>query len=192
MILITAEKHTPRETQLINSFFEEGLEILHLRKPQWTTPMLYRFFEDIKPIHWPKISIHQQHQMACCYGLTRLHYPAKLRQQKKGNKNSIDSTSTHQMSEFNELDKSYQYAFLSPVHPSISKTNYSSKNDWKAQLQHRKNHSTKLVALGGIKPDNIRHTLDLGFDSVALLGAIWEHENPLKAFKTCQQIALSF
>lgn len=49
-----------------------------------------------------------------------------------------------------------------------------------------------MVALGGIDSNNIQKTLENGFDDAALLGTIWNNENPLKEFKLCQQIALSY
>jgi len=59
------------------------------------------------------------------------------------------------------------------------------------EIKHRNNANVKLMALGGIHENNILKVLKSEVDGVALLGAIWESEEPLKIFKKCRQIALS-
>lgn len=59
-------------------------------------------------------------------------------------------------------------------------------------IKQRTNFSTKLIALGGISPENIQQTLENGFDDVALLGSIWNSNKSIENFKKCQQIALSY
>ena len=39
-----------------------------------------------------------------------------------------------------------------------------------------------IIGLGGINEENIAMVKKSGFDGVALLGAIWESENPIAAF----------
>lgn len=102
------------------------------------------------------------------------------------------STSVHNIDDFNDLKHSYNYTFLSPIFPSISKPNYFPKINHFKTLKQRTNFDTKLVALGGISPENIQHALESGFDNVALLGTLWNSSNPIENFKKCQQIALSF
>jgi thiamine-phosphate pyrophosphorylase len=41
------------------------------------------------------------------------------------------------------------------------------------------------VALGGISTQNIEKTFQLGFDDVALLGSIWNTNQPIQNFKLC-------
>lgn len=90
------------------------------------------------------------------------------------------------------LDTVFEYAFLSPVFSSISKEGYASKLDFSIEISKRTNHTTKLIALGGIQFENIHQAIAFGFDDVALLGAIWESNNPLENFKKCQQTDLSY
>jgi thiamine-phosphate pyrophosphorylase len=102
------------------------------------------------------------------------------------------STSVHTIEDFNTLDDSFDYAFLSPVFPSISKENYTSKTDLFVEIKKRENLRTQLVALGGMDSNTINQTLENGFDKVALLGTIWNSETPIKNFKSCQKIVQSF
>ncbi|HJY12596.1 MAG TPA: thiamine phosphate synthase, partial [Flavobacterium sp.] len=102
------------------------------------------------------------------------------------------STSTHSIEDFNSLEKEFEYAFLSPVFKSISKEEYYPEKDLFKALALRTNTNTKVIALGGIDSENIKKTLENGFDDVALLGSIWNNDNPVKQFKLCQQIAHTY
>jgi thiamine-phosphate pyrophosphorylase len=96
------------------------------------------------------------------------------------------------MDEFNALDNVFEYAFLSPIFPSISKEGYTSKTDWFEAVKNRSNHTIKLIALGGIESKNAELALENGFDNIALLGTIWNQNNPIENFKSCQKIVQSF
>ena len=102
------------------------------------------------------------------------------------------STSVHAIEDFNSLEDKFEYVFLSPIFPSISKENYYSKTDLFEAIKNRTNYETKLIALGGIESKNTEQTLQNGFDNVALLGTIWNQNNPIENFKLCQQIVQSF
>jgi thiamine-phosphate pyrophosphorylase len=73
-----------------------------------------------------------------------------------------------------------------------SKEDYSPKTDLFEDIKNRTNFETKLIALGGIESKNTAQTLENGFDNVALLGTIWNQNNPLENFKSCQKIVQSF
>jgi thiamine-phosphate pyrophosphorylase len=76
--------------------------------------------------------------------------------------------------------------FISPIYPSISKKGYSSSINWVKEIRLRTNFNTTLVALGGITPYRIKELKTMGFDDYALLGTIWEADQPLKQFELCQ------
>jgi thiamine-phosphate pyrophosphorylase len=78
---------------------------------------------------------------------------------------------------------------LSPIYQSISKPDYKSDLDVPKAVAERTNFKTKLVALGGIATQNIDRTYKSGFDGVALLGSIWNTNQPIQNFKLCQKIA---
>ena len=88
---------------------------------------------------------------------------------------------------FNELNESWEYAFISPVFQSISKKGYGENSNILNDIKRRNNSKVKLIALGGINENNIQEVFDSEVDGVALLGAIWENDEPLNVFKTCRQ-----
>ncbi|KQX09113.1 thiamine phosphate synthase [Flavobacterium sp. Root420] len=196
MIVITNPSAISGEIGIIDSLFKEGLSLLHIRKPDFCEVEMAQFINQIKVKFRSSLVLHSHHQLAEDLGINRIHFSEKDR------KHSHDfparflkpcrySTSTHSIEDFNSLEKDFEYAFLSPVFKSISKENYHPEKDLFDTIKSRTNFRTKVIALGGIDPENIKKTLENGFDDIALLGSIWCSENPVKQFKLCQQIAHS-
>ncbi|AWK04250.1 thiamine phosphate synthase [Flavobacterium crocinum] len=201
MILISNPFAVVNEIKTIHSLFEEGLPLLHIRKPNFSELEMAQFIHQIKLEFRNQLVLHNHHKLAEDFGINRLHFSEKERKNDSNiparfpkpcrYKNVSKSTSTHSIQEFNSL-KNFDYAFLSPVFKSISKENYKPKVDFFEEIKSRTNHKTKIIALGGIDSKNIQKTLENDFDDFALLGAIWNSKNPLKEFKLCQQIVLSY
>ncbi|MFH7003916.1 thiamine phosphate synthase [Flavobacterium bizetiae] len=194
MIVITNPSAIANEISSIDSLFKEGLSLLHIRKPNFSAIEMVQFIHQIKPEYRDRLAIHQHHDLAEDFGINRIHFSEKNRENSFSIRSDqkIFSTSTHSIKDFNSLENDFDYTFLSPVFTSISKENYYPKTNLFEALQSRTNHNTKVIALGGIDSKNIKETLENGFDDVALLGSIWTNENPIKQFKLCQQIALSY
>ena len=199
MIVITNPSSVINEIKIIHSLFEAGLELLHIRKPDYSEEKMKAFLSEIKVVFRTRLILHNHHQLAEDFGLNRFHFSEKDRKKTKPNRflkpvrfPLTISTSTHSIDEFNALSNVFDYAFLSPVFPSISKENYQSKEDLLEALKKRTNFNTKLIALGGIQSKNINQVHNAGFDDIALLGSIWNSSNPLANFKLCQKNALSY
>jgi thiamine-phosphate pyrophosphorylase len=188
MIVITNPTVVTDEINTIHSLFENGLNLLHIRKPDYSETEMVSFLTAIGSDFRNQLVLHNHHHLADSFGINRLHNP------KTGNKktNCIFSAATHSIMEFNALENSYAYAFLSPVYPSISKPGYHSGTDLFESVKGRTNFETKLVALGGLSTENIKETLKKGFDEVALLGTIWNSTNPLENFIKCRQTVLLY
>jgi thiamine-phosphate pyrophosphorylase len=197
MIVITNPSAISGEIGIINSLFEEGLSLLHIRKPEFSELEMVEFINQIKVEFRSNLVLHSHYQLAEDFGINRIHFSEKDRKHshdfpERFSKPCRYSTSTHSIEDFNSLEEYFEYAFLSPVFKSISKEEYYPIKDLFEALTLRTNTNTKVIALGGIDCENIKKTLENGFDDVALLGSIWNSENPVKKFKLCQQIAHSY
>lgn len=198
MILITNPSAIENEFKILYSLFEEGLSLLHIRKPDFSELEMVHFIEQIKPEYRNKLVLHHHHVLAEDFGINRFHFSEKDRKEtfefpaRFPKSCRYNSTSTHSIEDFNSLENDFDYAFLSPVFKSISKENYQPETDLFEALKSRTNYQTKVIALGGISSENIIKTLENGFEDAALLGSIWNNENPINEFKLCQQIALSY
>lgn len=192
MIVISNPIEIINELKTIHSLFEEGLELFHVRKPDFSEIEITKFLDQIKTEFRSNLVLHSHHHIAEDFGIDRIHFSEKIRSSgsvpARFPKPCRYSTSTHSIQDFNSLQNDFEYAFLSPVFKSISKENYVSEIDLFEALKSRTNTKTKVIALGGINSENIQKTLENGFDDAALLGAIWSNENPLKQFKLCQKI----
>ncbi len=191
MILITNPLFVENEINILHSLLEEGLFLLHIRKLDFSELEMAQFIHQIKLEFHDNLVLHNHHHLGKDFGINRFHFSEKERINYNQSYKSCKSTSTHSIEDFNSL-QNFDYAFLSPVFKSISKENYYPEKDLFEEIKSRKNQQTKMVALGGIDSENIQQVLEKGFDDVALLGAIWKNENPLKQFKLCQKIALMY
>jgi thiamine-phosphate pyrophosphorylase len=194
MIVITNPIAVSNEINTIHALFECGLELLHVRKPDFSADEMKLFLSKIRKEYRSRLVLHQHHQIAIDFGVNRIHFTENARATmnlKTENKqyHFIKSTSTHSIIDFNTLEICFEYAFLSPIHQSISKPDYKSDLDAEKAIAKRTNFKTKLVALGGISTYNIERTYKLSFDDVALLGSIWNTNQPIQNFKLCQKIA---
>jgi thiamine-phosphate pyrophosphorylase len=203
MIVITNPIPIANEIDTIHSLFENGLELLHIRKPDFSAAEMRAFLSEIKSDLSRRLVLNSHHHLASTFGINRIHFSeserkktvmlfGKLSFKTYKTKGFHLSTSVHSIDDFNALDNTFEYAFLSPIFPSISKKNYSSKTDLFETIKNRTNYDIKLIALGGIESKNAEQTLKNGFDSITLLGTIWNQNNPIENFKSCQKIAQSF
>ena len=198
MILISNPTSIKNEINLIHQLFKEGLQLLHIRKPEFTELEMKNFIAAIGREFSNQLSLHSHHQLAVEFGIHRIHFTEKKRNEtseeslKKWKKKGFTlSTSIHKMVDFEKLSDVFDYAFFGPVFESISKPNYISDIDFEKELKQRNNKKTALIAVGGITSERIKTALKYGFEDVALLGIIWDSNNPIENFKLCQQIALS-
>lgn len=196
MIVISNPTAITNEIKMIHSLFECGLELFHVRKPEFSAAEIKTFVTAIGLEYRKKLVLHSHHHLAQNLGINRIHFTEKNRTKtnpiRVPNPDRVITTVTHTIEDFNLLENYFDYAFLSPVYSSISKQNYNPKIDLLEAIKERTNFNTKLVALGGIEAQNIKKTLDAGFDDVALLGTIWNSKQPIKNFELCQQIVLSY
>lgn len=182
-IIISSPDEVNQEAEIINHLFEMHLDLFHIRKPHFSEEEMVKLLSKIRVEYRNKIVLHSHHYLANKYGISRLHFNTEKRIKTSDDEfesllqnNYILSTSVHSIKEFNELKLCFEYAFISPVFDSISKSNYSAIN---IKLNERSNHHTQLIALGGIAKENYLNALDMGYDGVAFHGSVWREEKPL-------------
>ena len=92
-----------------------------------------------------------------------------------------DLHSCHTLEEVSRNKLKSDYVFLSPIFDSISKQGYHAAftEETLRQAHHAGIIDKQVIALGGITPTNARKALSLGFGGVAVLGDIWQSENPV-------------
>lgn len=193
MIIVISNPTTIEdEPAIIKQLFDKGLEIFHIRKKEFSENEMRAFIKQIPEKYFSKIVLHSHYHLAKEYNLKGIHVPVDF--QCEASNQSL-SASFHALEEVEKFENKFDYGFLSPVFDSISKEGYKSKFDFselKTFLMNRKvlnNRSGNaiLIALGGIDEDKIEKAKKIGFSGIALLGAIWQSENPLGKFKRIKE-----
>jgi len=201
LIVISSPDRFSNEVRLLNRLFAEGMPQFHLRKPGLTLGEVESLLTGIAPVHRSKIVVHDHFELAGKMGLGGIHFTNRTKTEidKWRYSPGSKSISCHHLDELKNLPNGIDYAFLSPIFPSISKVGYSGDFDLNEVAAFLREFKTcQIIALGGIRKENIAVCRDTGFDGVAILGSIWDEKRPetevcrqfLKMKTTCQQCAL--
>ena|SRR5215217_1401640 len=185
LLVISAVECFDGETELINGLFEAGMEILHLRKPGINLPVYLDLLEGIDQRFQDRLVLHQFHDQGLLRGIRRFHFSEKQRMEtdRSFKMDMTWSTSVHRLPLADDTGV-FDYVFFGPVFDSISKPGYLGTVD--AQFRLPETGRQKLIAIGGISPDNIRLVAEMGFGSAAVLGALWKE--PVKAIETFNRL----
>jgi thiamine-phosphate pyrophosphorylase len=188
LILISSENDRQDEAKAVSKLFKLGLKKFHLRKPHWSEGQLNIFLEEVPNEYHGRVIIHSHFSLSEKFRLKGIHLnEANRKLIAEWKQYKIISASFHSLQALQENTFPYQYIFLSPVFDSISKPNHSAGFDLtslQAELDilRNKKSSLKIIALGGIDEKNILVAKDIGFNGAALLGTVWQANDPVKAF----------
>ena len=180
LILMTPPSYFVEEDKIITALFEEGLDILHLRKPN-TAPMYAERLLTLIPEQYHKrIVVHGHFYLKDEYKLKGIHL-SERNPNIPGNYKGHISRSCHTLEELKANKKGYDYLFFNPIFDDISKLSYQGNY---TPEEIRKAHKAgiidkKVIALGRIDADNIKQVKDYGFVGAAVQGGIWDK------FDTC-------
>jgi thiamine-phosphate pyrophosphorylase len=186
IILISPENSFEDEVNLVNLMFKLGLDRYHLRRPDLDQRGHLLDLKMFSRGRFGQISVHG--------GLPkgRIHKRVGLHKKSLNPWEVLDSASLSSVSLHDELEiendlSKVDYAVVSPVFNSISKSEYLSKysvEKWKEINKKRKITQPKsiLLALGGIDESKLKEVYDMGFDGIALKGVVWGHRDPLVAY----------
>ncbi len=175
-IVITHPLQLKNEFEAISALFENGLEILHVRKPDFTKQELQEWIKSVDEKFHKYMMIHNHLPLAEEMNLKGVHFTSYNRHLINEYKdcNCQKSTSTHSIDELKQWDERVDYAFFSPVFESISKKGYKpTMAHEELQVYLHTNHKASVIALGGIDSNNVEKTKEIGFDGFAILGALW-------------------
>jgi thiamine-phosphate pyrophosphorylase len=188
LIVIAKPTILKEESHLVNQLFEAGLQVFHLRKENTGEAAYRKIIEGILPEYHPQIALHHFHSLANDYNIKRIHHTESFRKNRGDEelpKNKIFSTSTHQLSDLDQIS-SYAYSFFGPVFNSLSKPGYLGVIPSGFRL-NKNSAQPKIIALGGIGLKQIDEVKEMNFDGIAMLGSIWnDPSQALNTFKKAQ------
>lgn len=181
LIIITQPHFFEDETVLVNALFQQGLERLHLRKPQATREEMQQWIQQIKPDFHPLIVLHDHHNLALDYDIGGIHLnsrnpePPSWVEELRQRKDFSLSRSCHTLQEILNYRKQCDYLFLSPIFDSISKEGYGPTWSIEQLLEASSQGiiTPQVYALGGIAFNRLSEVRQLGFSRAAILGDLW-------------------
>lgn len=178
LIVVTAPTFFVEEDKIITTLFEEGLDILHLRKPE--TPAMYseRLLTLIPKQYHKRIVTHEHFYLQEEFNLMGIHLNVRNPKEPHDFSGHISCT-CHSLDEVRNKKHFYDYLFLSPIYDCITKDGVSSGFEAKELRQAGKERiiDNKVMALGGITPNNILEIKDYGFGGAVVVGDLWNKFN---------------
>ena len=178
LIVVTAPTFFVEEDKIITALFEEGLDILHLRKPE--TPAMYseRLLTLIPQKYHKRIITHEHFYLQEEFSLMGIHLNTRNPKEPHDYSGHISCT-CHSLDEVRNKKHFYDYLFLSPIYNCITKTGVTSgfTAEELRQAEKSKIIDSKVMALGGITSDNILEIKDYGFGGAVVMGDLWNKFN---------------
>ena len=178
LALMTQPTFFVEEDKILTSLFDEGLEILHLFKPDSEPVFSERLLSLLSDEYYKRIMVHTNFYLKEEYKLRGIHIEDETTPAPKGYKGHISRTCTH-LDQLKEAKRNSDYVLLKYIFDS------QTESDQKAtfNLEDLKEASRRglidrhVFALGGMNIDNIKIARDLGFGGIVISGDIWNRFN---------------
>jgi thiamine-phosphate pyrophosphorylase len=186
IVVISPESSDPREVSAMKGFFAAGLRRYHVRKPTWSARRLETWLRRLRAEWRPRLVLHQHHSLVEKLGLGGRHYPDDPSRQAGA------SCSCHDLRELRRRVTTCDQILFGPIFPSLSKPGYGPAADFPwgkltALLRGRRamgsGNGSRVLAIGGVTADRLARCDELGLDGAAVLGAVWNGPDPVRALR---------
>ena len=190
LILITTPTYFVEEDKILTTLFDEGLDILHLRKPDTAPVYAERLLTLIPEKYHKRIVVHGHFYLKKEYNLKGIHLNRRNPEPPACYSGHI-SCSCHSLEEVKQYKPGCDYVFLSPIFDSISKQDYKSGYIAEEIRSAVKNGiiDRRVIALGGIDENNLLRVKDFGFGGAAIMGTLWNKFDPAYDYNYQELIA---
>ncbi|PTX97689.1 thiamine phosphate synthase [Opitutus sp. ER46] len=194
LVVISPERDRADELAVLDALCAAGLERYHVRKPHASAVALAAWLQGV-PTRWrARLVLHQHHELAARFGLGGVHHrdPGAEPASVAGDASAV-SRSCHDLATLRAAAGRYPSVFFCPVFASVSKPGHgpvaagelAAVSSW-LRARTGEERRPEVLALGGVTAANAAQALALGFDGVAVIGAVWEAPDPVQAFRELQ------
>ena len=178
LILLSTPEFFVEEDKIINALFDEGLDLLHLRKLNSEPIYSERLLTLLPDSCHSRIIVHEHFYLKDEFNLRGIHLSAEHPEPPKGYSGHI-SRSVHSLDELKKEREGMDYVFLSPVFDSIS---YPERHaGYIAQQLYDATRAglidRKVMAAGGISGKTLPLLADYGFGGAVISGDLWHRFN---------------
>ncbi len=178
LILLSRPDFFIEEDKVLATLFEEGLDVLHLRKPKSEPVYCERLLTLIPEQYRKRIVVQDHFYLKEEFSLMGIHLSHHNPTAPKDYRDIVSRT-CYTLDEVREHKRASKYVVLKNVFDSISEPRYVSRFT-KAQLIEARAQGVidrQVVAQGGISLENIEEVKALGFGGVVIRGDIWKRFN---------------
>ncbi len=200
LIVLSTPDFYIEEDKIITDLFEEGLDTLHLRKPETEPVLSERLLSLIPEQYHSRIMVHHHFYLKEEYDLMGIHLNRRSPEAPtdyKGKK----SRSCYSLEQLQEARGKYDYLCLDNVFNSISnpiKKGTLTKEEIK-EAAHKGLIDRKVMAMGGVTLERIPEIQEMGFGGAIVCGDLWnkfdihgarDYKNLLKHFRMLRKATL--
>lgn len=174
LIIMTSPTYFVEEDKILETLFEEGMEMLHLNKPDSSPVYAERLLSLLPEEYHKKIVVHDNYYLKNEYGLAGIHLDEADAEAPQGYKGKISRT-CRSLEELKSAKKQSKYVFLRDVFDSISDANEkaSFNYDQLKEASHKGLIDKHVYALGGVRLENIKVLKELGFGGAVICNDLW-------------------
>lgn len=173
LIIQTLPTYFVEEDKIITALFEEGMDVLHINKPESEPLYMERLLSLLPTKVYGKIVIHQNYYLMKEHDLKGIHIDDPNVPVPDGFKRHI-SRSTNKISDLKNFKKECDYVMLHSLFDSLHDEVKASLTIEEMQEARRAGLIDKHVyALGGMSLENVQQAKDMGFGGVVICGDLW-------------------
>lgn len=199
LIVLSTPDFYIEEDKIITDLFEEGLDTLHLRKPESEPVLSERLLSLIPEQYHNRIMVHHHFYLKEEYDLMGIHLNRRSPNVPDGYRGK-KSRSCYSLEELAAAKGNFDYLCLDNVFDSISNRNkHRELSNEQLKAAARKGLiDRKVMAMGGVTLDNIHEIQDMGFGGAIVCGDLWgkfdihgarDYKNLLKHFRALRKAA---
>ncbi len=174
LVVMTESTVLVEEDKILPTLFEEGMDSLHLYKPE-TSPMYSeRLLSLLSEDYYRKIIVHDHFYLKEEYNLGGIHLDSSDAQLPQGYNGHFSRTCT-KLEELKDSKKKANYIFLKNVFDNKEMPNnkHSFTMNELEDAASKGLIDKKVYAMGGVGLDNLRVAKDLGFGGVVICKDLW-------------------
>lgn len=176
LILLTCPEFFVEEDKILTTLFEEGLDILHLRKPNSEPVYCERLLSLMPEQYRSRIVVHDHFYLRDEFDLMGIHLSKRHPEAPTAYSGPVTRT-CYDLQSVQSHKQACEYILLRNIFDSISES--ENKASFTAdQLRAATREGIidrKVIAEGGVALENIDYVRELGFGGVAIRGDLWNH-----------------
>ncbi len=173
LAIMTKPTFFVEEDKILTTLFEEGMENLHLRKPESSPIYAERLLSLLSENFYRRITVHDHFYLKNEYGLGAIHIDTPNTPLPEGYKGKFSRTCT-ELCQLKDAKKKAEYVFLNV---NSNENNILSSEIISQEIKNAAKNGMidkHVYAIGGMNIDNVKVAKDLGFGGVVICEDLWE------------------